>query len=71
MSQDDNIKVLAENITPSSSEEEEKIAKGEKTSDEGTQDIQAQQEQRGKGEMGQIAEPKTVGGTMAQTPREK
>jgi len=44
MSRDDNIRVLAENITPSSSEEEEHIEKGEKTDGEKLQDIQAQQE---------------------------
>jgi len=49
----------------------ENIEKGEKTNDEEMQDTQAQQEQRGKGEIGQIAKPKTVGGTMAQTPQKK
>jgi len=58
MSRDENIRVLAKNVTPSSNEEEENIEKGEKTNDEETQEIQAQQEQRGKGEMGQVAEPK-------------
>ena len=43
MSRDDNIRVLAENITASNSEEEEHIEKGEKTNDEETQDIQESQ----------------------------
>ncbi len=71
MSRDDNIRVLAENITPSSSEEGERTEEGEKTNDEGTGNIQALQWQKEKGEMGQIVEPKTEAQKIAQTPREK
>jgi len=71
MYRDDNIRILAENITSSSSEEGERTKEGEKTNGDGTQDIQAQQEQKEKGEMGQIAELKTEEETIAQTPREK
>ena len=49
MSRDENIRILAENITSSSSEEGEHTEEGEKTNGEGTQDIQAQQEQKEKG----------------------
>ena len=67
----DRIRVLAKNITPSSSEEEEHIEKDEKTNDEEMQDIQARQEQRGKGAKAKLLKPKTMGGTMAQTPQKK
>ena len=70
MSRDDNIRILAENITPSSSEEGEHTKEGEKTNGEETQDIQSQKEQKEKGEMGQIAESKTKEETTAKTPRE-
>ena len=41
MSRDENIRVFAEKITPSSSEEGECMEEGEKTDDEGMQNIQA------------------------------
>ena len=41
MPRDDNIRILAENITPSKSEEGEHIEEGEKINGEETQDIQA------------------------------
>ena len=44
MSRDDNIRILAKNTTPSSSEEGEHTEEGEKTNGEETQDIQAQKE---------------------------
>jgi len=65
---DDNVRGLTKNVTPSSNEEEEHIEKGEKTNDEEKQDIEAQQGQRGKGEMGQVVETKTEVQTIAQTP---
>ena len=58
MSRDDNIRILVEDITSSSNGEGEHTEEGEKTNGEGTQNIQAQQEQKGKGEMGQVTEPK-------------
>jgi len=42
MSRDDNIRILAEDITSSSSGEGEHTEEGEKTNGEGTQDIQGQ-----------------------------
>ena len=42
MSKDDNIRTLAENITPSSSEEGEQTEEIEKDKDEGEQDIQVE-----------------------------
>jgi len=46
-------------VKPSQGKQEEK------------QERKRRKKQRGKREMGQIAKPKTVGGTMAQTPRKK
>lgn len=71
MSRDGDIRVLAKEITSSSSEEGEHTEEGKKTSGEGTHNIQAQQGQKEKGEKGQIVEPKTEEETKAQTPREK
>jgi len=71
MSQDDNIRILAEDITSSSSEKGEHTEEGKKTNGEGTQDIQAQQGQKEKGGEGQIVEPKIEEETIGQTPREK
>lgn len=71
MSRDDNIRIFAEELTSSSSEEGEHAEAREKTSGKETQDKQAQVGQKEKEGKGKIAEPKTVGGTMAQTPREK
>lgn len=69
MSRDDDIGILDEGITSSSSEEGENTEEGKKTSDEGTQDIQAQQGHKEKGGEGQIFEPKIEQGTTTQTPR--
>ena len=44
MSKDENIRILAEDITSSSSEGGEHTEEDDKTNGEGTQDIQAQQE---------------------------
>jgi len=63
MSRDDNIRTLAENISPSSSEMGEKTEEIEKNIDEGAQDIQvegkAEKEQKEKEELDKTAEPKT------------
>ena len=64
MSKDDNIRTLAENITPSNSKEGQKTKEIEKDSDEGAQDIQAEgktdEEQKEKEEFCKTAEPKTA-----------
>lgn len=52
MPRDDDIRILAEDITSSNSEEGEHIEEGKKTNGEGTQDIQAQQGQKEKGGKG-------------------
>ena len=63
MSRDDNIITLAENITPSNSDEGEKTEEIEKNNDEGEQDIHAEgkieEEQKEKEEFDKIVEPKT------------
>ena len=71
MSKDDDIRILAEELTSSSSEEREHIEAEEKASGKETLDRPSQKEQEEKRGKGQAAEPKTVGGTKAQTPREK
>eukprot|EP00253_Pinus_taeda_P023992 PITA_23992 len=71
MSTDDNIRILANELTLSSSEEGEHTEAGEKASGKETQDKQTQKGQKEERGKGQIAESKTVGGTTAQTPREK
>lgn len=67
MSRDDDIRTLAENITPSSSDEGEQTGEIEKNKDEGAQDIQeegkTEEEQKEKEEFGKIVEPKTQKGT--------
>jgi len=57
--------------TSSSSEDREHIEEEEKARGKETQDRSPQKEQEEKRGKGQAAEPKTVGGTKAQTPREK
>jgi len=71
MSKDDDIRILAEELTSSNSEEGEHTEAGEKTSGKETQDKQVQAGKKEKEGKGQIAEPKTEQGTTAQTPREK
>ena len=71
MSKDDDIQILAKELTSSSSEEREHIEAEEKAKGKETRDKPPQKEQEEKQEKGQAAEPKTVGGTKAPTPREK
>lgn len=59
VSKDDDIRILAKELTSSSSEEGEHTEAGEKTSGKETQDKQAQVGQKVKEGKGQIAEPKT------------
>ena len=71
MTKDDDIRILAEELTSSSSEEREHLEAEEKAKGKETQDKPPQKEQEEKQEKGQAAEPKTMGGIKAQTPREK
>ena len=71
MSRDDDIRILVEELTSSSSQEGEHTEAGEKTSGKETQGKKAQVGQKEKEGEGQITEPKTEQGTTAQKPREK
>jgi len=71
MSKDDDIQILAEELTSSSSEEREHIEAENKTKGKETHDRPPQEEQEEKQEKDQAVEAKYVGGIKAQTPREK
>ena len=71
MSRDDDIRILAEELTSSSSEEREHIEAEEKAKGKETQERQPQKEQEEERGKDQAPEAKTVGGRKAQTPREK
>lgn len=76
MSKDDDIRILAEELTSSSSEEREHIeaekkTKGKETKGKKTQDRPPQEEQEEKQEKCQATEAKAVGEIKAQMLREK
>ena len=71
MSKDDDIWILAEELTSSNSEEREHIEEEKKTKGKKTQEKPPQEEQKEKQEKGQATEAKAVGEIKAQTPREK
>lgn len=76
MSKDDDIWILAEELTSSSSEEKghieaERKTKGKEAKGKKTQGRPPQEKQEEKQEKGQAPKAKAVGGVKAQTPREK
>ena len=71
MSKDDDIRILAEELTSSNSEEGKHLEAEEKAKGKETQERPPQKEQEEKQEKGQAAKPKNVGGIKSQTPREK
>lgn len=71
MSKDDDIRILAEELTSSSSEEKEHTEAEKEAKGQEIPDKPPKKEQKEPREKGQVAEAKTVGGKITQTPREK
>ena len=71
MYKDDDNRILAEELTSSSSEEKEHIEAEKKAKGQETPGKPPKQGQKETREKGQVAEAKTVGGKMTQTPMEK